>query len=180
MAPGTDRTWSPLGAGQTCGNRTLSLAFARIGVSGVPQRLDSRVRARAVPRDLSGGAWAIREKSSAMPRSERISQVLAHIITPAPISLNCPAASYTSTCMSGYLDSATASVRPPIPPPLRAKSRDVASAPWVDQSRTKLRHGTLAAYLMMPGCAAMYVGGDDHCPGDLHLILILRGRHGRP
>lgn len=60
----------------------------------------------------------MREKSPAMPRMERISHVRAQIITPAPISLNCPAASYTSTWMFGYLESATASVRPPIPPPL--------------------------------------------------------------
>lgn len=53
-----------------------------------------------------------------MSRIERISHVRAHIITPAPISLNCPAASYTSTQMFGYLESATASVSPPIPPPL--------------------------------------------------------------
>ena len=60
----------------------------------------------------------MREKGSTIPSSERISHVLAHIMTPAPISLNCPAASYTATWMSGYLESATANVRPPIPPPL--------------------------------------------------------------
>lgn len=68
----------------------------------------------------------MRAKSSAMPRSNRISHVLAHIMTPAPISLNCPAASYKSTCMSTYLDNATASVKPPIPPPLRASVRRVS------------------------------------------------------
>ena len=35
----------------------------------------------------------MREKSSAMPKSDSISHVRAQIITPAPISLNCPAPS---------------------------------------------------------------------------------------
>lgn len=65
-----------------------------------------------------GGACAIREKSPASPMLSRIRHVRAHIITPAPISLNWPADSYNLTSRWGYFESATARQRPPIPPPL--------------------------------------------------------------
>ena len=77
-----------------------------------------KLKMRRSPGDLSGRACAMRAKSSDIPRSDKISHVRAQIMTPAPISLNWAAASYTSTWMSAYLDNATASVKPPIPPPL--------------------------------------------------------------
>ena len=89
----------------------------------------------------------MREKDSAIPRSERISHVLAHIMTPAPISLNWLAASYTSTLMSGYLESATANVRPPIPPPLQQISastvwkKETTAANIPDRNTEFRRHG---------------------------------------
>lgn len=70
------------------------------------------------PIEPSGGAWAIRENSGARPMISRILQVFCQIMTPAPISLKRPDASYTSTCISWYLDNATARQSPLIPPPL--------------------------------------------------------------
>lgn len=89
------------------------------------QRLETWLSDRWMSRrDISspcspvGGEWAILENSCANPIRSKMRQVLAQIMTPAPISLNWPADSYNWTWRWECWARATAKHRPPMPPPL--------------------------------------------------------------
>lgn len=116
----------------------------------------SKPFATVVPGEESGGQCATFDASVAIPRSSRMRHVLDHIITPAPISLNCSAASYTSTLISGYRDRATARQSPPIPPPLveckcKKANKLFFNTPDTNSKLARLRHEAWKASLFERG-----------------------------
>jgi hypothetical protein len=95
------------------------------------------------PRSSPGWNGRRRITSSSKPSDLRTCLVRHDKVIPAPISVNSDAASWTSTEISGDLDSAKARVNPPIPPPLRSHSINTPRGKDMgNKKRTKWRRGT--------------------------------------